>query len=148
MDKRFVSLVLEDDETAYGGISHVGETLGEFCEEMNIDIEKTSINDINIALSECGIRPLFERERMNLASLIAYYIGTLDKEFLFENLRSMVRIEKIVEDYEFVADDEGFISTDDAYDFAAMIADKFIKEYSKEEKQRYEDGYKALKEMY
>ena len=48
---------LKDDEAKTGGISHEGEKVGEFCEETGLGA-KASIDELNEALSECGIKPI------------------------------------------------------------------------------------------
>ena len=48
------SYKLKDDNTEFWGISYIGETLGDFIAEVGI----SNIDDINIALKECGIEPI------------------------------------------------------------------------------------------
>ena len=52
--KDFLDYKLKDDNTEFGGISHIGETLGDFIAEVGI----SNIDDINIALKECSIEPI------------------------------------------------------------------------------------------
>ena len=52
--KDFLDYKLKDDNTEFGGISHIGETLEDFIAEVGI----SNIDDINIALKECGIEPI------------------------------------------------------------------------------------------
>lgn len=47
----------EDAQSSYGGLSHSNETLSEFLDDLN-PIEKLTIEDINLALSSCGILPI------------------------------------------------------------------------------------------
>jgi len=54
----FRNIVLEDDNTSFGGTSHAGETLGEFMDEVGLT-EKDTFKTVNNALKECGIKPLF-----------------------------------------------------------------------------------------
>ena len=56
--KDYLQVVLEDDSTPYGGISFVGETLGDFLTEVDFPIN-TDIVKVNDALVECGIKPVF-----------------------------------------------------------------------------------------
>ena len=49
-------ILLADDATATGGISHSGETLFEFCAEA--DLLEADHTEINQALKECGILPV------------------------------------------------------------------------------------------
>lgn len=53
-------IYLEDDNTETGGISFVNETLLDFCEELHL--ENKSVAEINKALKECGIKPIFVKE--------------------------------------------------------------------------------------
>lgn len=58
------NILLEDDQSEFGGISHIGETLGDFLDEEFEDsdrIVKTHPLDfINKMLVECGIMPIKE----------------------------------------------------------------------------------------
>lgn len=55
--KHLLDIVLSDDDTEFGGLSHAGETLGEFLDEVGISIN-TPIEEVNNALKECGIKPI------------------------------------------------------------------------------------------
>lgn len=132
MDKGFKNQILRDDETSYGGISHVDETLGDFCKSGGIDIEKTSLKEMNIMLRECGICPLFEDEKMDFACLIAYYLGQKDMYGLCDSLSVLGKITSYVNDYEFIADENGDISPYDVYDDALLISNKIFKEAKNE----------------
>ena len=52
--KDFLDYELKDDNTEFGGISYIGETLGDFIAEVEI----SDIDDVNIILKECGIEPI------------------------------------------------------------------------------------------
>ena len=52
--KDFLDYRLKDDNTEFGGISYLGETFGDFIAEVGL----STIDDINIALKECGIEPI------------------------------------------------------------------------------------------
>lgn len=56
------NILLEDDWSSFGGISYVGETLGEFLDETFEDpdriIKTQPLNFINKSLVECGIMPI------------------------------------------------------------------------------------------
>lgn len=58
MNKKFENYVLEDDKYSTGGVSFVGETLGNFCAEAEIDLEKISLEELNNELISCGIKPV------------------------------------------------------------------------------------------
>ena len=55
--KELLNYVLEDDSTPYGGVSHQGETLKEFLDEVGL-IHDLCIEDINLALKSCGIKQI------------------------------------------------------------------------------------------
>jgi len=54
------NVLLEDDETDFGGISFIGETLLDFMLSVHMPFTSTK-EEIDKALKECGIRPLFEK---------------------------------------------------------------------------------------
>lgn len=47
---------LEDDETDHGGVSFIGETLGDFLDDIGLFPE--SLSQLNKALAECGIKKI------------------------------------------------------------------------------------------
>lgn len=55
--RHLLDIVLTDDNTLLGGTSHSGETLQEFLEDTNINVN-TPLDKVNIALKECGIAPI------------------------------------------------------------------------------------------
>lgn len=55
--KDFLDYELQDDETEFGGVAFVGETLKDFIAEVELD-EDTDIEVVNVALKECGIKPI------------------------------------------------------------------------------------------
>ena len=55
--RHLLDIVLTDDNTLLGGTSHSGETLQEFLEETNINVN-TPLDKVNAALKECGIGPI------------------------------------------------------------------------------------------
>lgn len=57
LDNEFINIELEDDNTETGGISHIGETLGEFLSETEL-FNRSDIRNINKALKECGIKEI------------------------------------------------------------------------------------------
>lgn len=54
---KILNIELEDDETPYGGTSFRGETVFDFLCCFNDD-EFDSIEELNKALKECGIKPI------------------------------------------------------------------------------------------
>lgn len=55
--KDFLKYELIDDNTNFGGISYIGETLQNFIEEVGMN-ETDNMEDVNKALKECGIQPI------------------------------------------------------------------------------------------
>ena len=59
-------ILLKDDSTEFGGISHIGETLGEFLdgefEDSDRIVKTQPLSFINEMLVECGIMPIKEVE--------------------------------------------------------------------------------------
>lgn len=50
------SIILEDDDTEYGGVAFTGETLGDFLDDIGDGF--STLEELNTALKECGIKPL------------------------------------------------------------------------------------------
>lgn len=55
--KDFLDYELQDDETNFGGISYVGETLKDFIAEVGLN-ENTAMRYVNASLKQCGIKPI------------------------------------------------------------------------------------------
>lgn len=55
--KDLLNYLLEDDETATGGVAFAGETLKDFLEEADLN-EDATLEEVNKALVECGIKPI------------------------------------------------------------------------------------------
>lgn len=52
------NIILEDDNnTSFGGVAFQGETLYDFC-EADFDPTTTTIEEINVILKKCGIKPI------------------------------------------------------------------------------------------
>lgn len=51
------TLLLEDDDTPYGGVEFAGETVSDFCETEDIT-ECITPSKLNKILVECGIKPI------------------------------------------------------------------------------------------
>lgn len=56
--KDFLTYVLRDDATPYGGVSFHGQTLGDFIDEIDSLSEDSDMDAVNSALIECGIMPV------------------------------------------------------------------------------------------
>lgn len=55
--EHFLDIELKDDETDFGGISFIGETLRNFLDEVDLPYT-SSLKDVNQALIECGIKQI------------------------------------------------------------------------------------------
>src|SRR5699024_10047129 len=66
-----LNTVLEDDNTTNGGVSFKGETLKNFLDETGIDYN-ASMEEINNALVECGIKPNKEEKQKNIKAIDSY----------------------------------------------------------------------------
>lgn len=53
----------DDNSVSYGGLSRAEETLGDFIDECNIDIETESVGYIQKQLKKCGIQEIEEVDR-------------------------------------------------------------------------------------
>ena len=53
----FLTYVLEDDTTEFGGISYSVQTLNDFLSEVGMSPD-VPMNEINESLIECGIKPI------------------------------------------------------------------------------------------
>lgn len=54
---KYLNVVLEDDSTPFGGVSFLGQTLGDFLEEVGAEKE-TNMYKVNEMLKTCGISPI------------------------------------------------------------------------------------------
>lgn len=59
LGKDYKDIELEDDNTEFGGIDFVGETLGHFLD--TIEEEPKTLEELNKILKECGIKELKEQ---------------------------------------------------------------------------------------
>lgn len=53
----YKEIILRDDNTPYGGTAYIDETLGEFMDDIGLK-ENNSIEQLNMALKNCGIQTL------------------------------------------------------------------------------------------
>jgi hypothetical protein len=106
----FLDYELQDDYTPSGGISHQGETLEEFlqdiCEE-DEDITEMPIREVNQALTETGILPVpyhYENERSQYACMIAVYAAGVCQEYpeaYVDELPSLQKCIDLANSYDF-----------------------------------------------
>lgn len=54
---KYLNVKLEDDNTPFGGISFIGQTLQDFLEEIGAEKE-TNMDNVNEMLKTCGISPI------------------------------------------------------------------------------------------
>src|SRR5699024_7418056 len=66
-----LNTVLEDDNTANGGVSFKGETLKNFLDETGISYS-ASMEEINNALIECGIKPSIDEKQEEIKVIESY----------------------------------------------------------------------------
>lgn len=57
----YLDVVLEDDGTAFGGVSFQGETVRDFINEVDLS-ENESLRKLNKALKETGIKKIKSRK--------------------------------------------------------------------------------------
>lgn len=53
----YKNIILEDDDTPWGGVAYCDETLGEFMDSVGLTKENT-MNILNLILKNCGIKTL------------------------------------------------------------------------------------------
>lgn len=53
---KYMNYILEDDDTPTGGTSFSGETVRDFI--MTVDRDIRDLDTLNVALKECGIKPI------------------------------------------------------------------------------------------
>ncbi|SUM53513.1 Uncharacterised protein [Staphylococcus epidermidis] len=53
----YFKIILKDDEKAQGVVAFAGETLIDFMNDLKPN-ERQSLDDVNAALIECGIKPI------------------------------------------------------------------------------------------
>lgn len=63
-----LNIVLKDDATLYGGVAYAGETLIDFINDLEAS-ERQSLDDVNVALIECGILPINKRNYPEIKNL-------------------------------------------------------------------------------
>ena len=51
--------LVENVEVLYGGLDHIGETLGDFLDSIGVSKDDVTMEEANAMLIECGICPLF-----------------------------------------------------------------------------------------
>src|SRR5699024_9956390 len=82
-----LNTVLEDDNTANGGVSFKGETLRNFLDETGIDYN-ASMEEINNALIECGIKPIINEKQKDIKVLESYKQAYKKKETEIKQLKT------------------------------------------------------------
>lgn len=88
--KEYWNTPIEDNQTSYGGKAHIGETLGEFLEEVGHDMD-TDMEMANIALTECGCEPILYKGMKNCRFVVRFPedngldIGTGGDDLYFSN---------------------------------------------------------------
>lgn len=57
LGNNYRKIILQDDNTPYGGTAYIDETLGEFMDSIGLKGTHT-MKQLNIALKDCGIQTL------------------------------------------------------------------------------------------
>lgn len=55
--KKYLNVALKDDDTPYGGIGFMGETLKDFLLEIGAPLD-SPMDKVNIWLKDCGLMPI------------------------------------------------------------------------------------------
>ena len=56
--KPYLNIVLEDDDTPTGGTAFQDETVGDFIQSLGTELNNCTLEQLNTALIECGIKPV------------------------------------------------------------------------------------------
>ena len=57
LGNNYREIILQDDDTPYGGTAYIDETLGEFMDSIGLEGTQ-SMKQLNIAVKDCGIKTL------------------------------------------------------------------------------------------
>lgn len=55
---QYLDVLLEDDGTPYGGMAFAGETVRDFIQSMGTELHNCTLDELDAALIECGIKPV------------------------------------------------------------------------------------------
>lgn len=55
---QYLDVVLEDDDTPFGGTAFAGETVRDFIQSMGTELHNCTLDELDAALIECGIKPV------------------------------------------------------------------------------------------
>lgn len=56
--KPYLDIVLEDDNTPFGGTAFEGETVEDFIRSFGTELHNCTPDELDAALIECGIKPV------------------------------------------------------------------------------------------
>lgn len=85
--KSIGGILLRDDNSSTGGLSHSGETLEEFL--ASIGERFTTINSANAALAECGIQPI------TAIDLVNYLVRKVDEKIVVKYLNDEIDVKRL-----------------------------------------------------
>lgn len=57
----YLDIVLEDDDTPFGGTAFTGETVRDFIQSFGTELHNCTPEELDSALVECGIRPVMKQ---------------------------------------------------------------------------------------
>lgn len=72
-----LNILLKDDATLYGGVAYAGETLIDFMNDLEAS-ERQSLDNVNVALIECGILPINKNNYPDIKNLKYLELVTID----------------------------------------------------------------------
>lgn len=80
------TILLEDDDSNFGGVAFEGETLQDIIEDEDIDINpETSVNDLQKLMREIGVRDIREVDT-KVDEIIQQRIWDIEEEFKIDIL--------------------------------------------------------------
>ena len=135
--KYYLDEVLRDDETYEGGISYDGETLRDFLETADCEIElgvddigDIEMSDVNPMLIHCGIKPIdytLKRERETFIAMLGVYYG--ENEHHSDSLNRITQLVNFARSYDFeMCEEDGYwvidteLAREAAYEFARSLS--------------------------
>lgn len=101
--EKYLDYELEDGETAVGGIGFIGETVRDFLEVDEGEIEDITLEQLNEALIMCGIKPIKENKMLDKATETEYEIrvdfNSYMEEYDWDDTMALISEYMEVKDY-------------------------------------------------
>ena len=142
LGKDYKEIVLQDDETETGGLSHSGETLGEFIAEVGDNFK--SLDELNSTLKACGIKTIKKGiKEMKESKLNETWAGEDVIDDLVDRAQSLIDERNYGDVDECIrqAIDDGLIYSKDVWDLAEHYG---VVEDSELIERYYEDLYNDI----